>query len=301
MPSWPILPQHVRKTPQAAAPDLDLPRCLCINNRWFPFATETPRDHVSRLNGSKPEFQRNGSHDCLSLQPLAASLFSISPELSSQTMAAIPITGTKRKLSTPEVSTQKRSADPYSTSGLCTRCLELPLEKGLDLPLYNVEIKIADVGTYYRQPAVPSCNLCRLLCDSRITADSLFPDPHMSLDSDELCAFDVAYHNLWVDQNAKPKQRKRLFEGYHSRYLAVVPSGTNISRPLSNRILWVNGEMSKAFSFSADVALRSLKFPHHELLAQDSTSLWAKAGFNTANITTKARVRGSNVRLKDSG
>ncbi|KAF0320021.1 C6 transcription factor [Colletotrichum asianum] len=85
-----------------------------------------------------------------------------------------------------------------------------------------------------------------------MAAGDLFPDPEILLDSDELRVFDVAHHMLWVDHHGDTKERERLFKGYDFRYLAVVPSGTDIHLPNNREYM---GELEPASSRQKYVAL----------------------------------------------
>ncbi|KAK2762519.1 tol protein [Colletotrichum kahawae] len=143
-----------------------------------------------------------------------------------------------------------RPANPNHPSNFCAKCLELDLEKAFDNSANRVndwqswsqlDIKIANVGTYYRQPSVQSCHLCRLLCDSRLTTIAGLGRPKDAQDTDELRAFSVAEHNPWVNAEFDYTETRRLLEGDDARYLVVVPSGYGTDY-IETRLLKERGE-----------------------------------------------------------
>lgn len=163
-------------------------------------------------------------------------------------MAASPdTTDSRRRRPTFETPVRDRPANPNHPSNFCAKCLELDLEKAFDDSATQVndwkswsqlDIKIADVGTYYRQPSVQSCHLCCLLRDSRLETKVLVNRPEDAQDTDELRAFSVSRHNPWVNSELDYEETRCLLEGDDARYLVIVPSGSVIRTDyLDSRIM----------------------------------------------------------------
>ncbi|KAH9906862.1 heterokaryon incompatibility protein-domain-containing protein [Xylariomycetidae sp. FL2044] len=124
-------------------------------------------------------------------------------------------------------------------SALCSRCLELRLGEVLgdievpneeDRLLEGFDIKIADVGQYYRDRLGSDCNLCHILSASRISLDQLQVKPRGHEDADELRVFSL-YHDLaWIDHRGSVEVGRSVANlwrgrGINSLYLVVVPLG----------------------------------------------------------------------------
>lgn len=129
-------------------------------------------------------------------------------------------------------------------SSLCGRCLELRLEEAIG----NIEppgsftrrtaldVKIADVGQYYRQKSNNGCKLCHMLSVSRVTIDQASNKPRDCEDGDELHVFELCED---LSCSLRPSFRQGGFlRGRTSLYLAVVPSGFT----RNNEILGLHGE-----------------------------------------------------------
>lgn len=137
----------------------------------------------------------------------------------------------KRKLSSLDgpVEASHRTSPPHSN--LCTRCAELRLEEALiDMkpPVQRNEtlnVKIADVGQYYRRQRANGCKLCHLLSASRFTNDH--PDKE-SEDHDELHVFELWDSLSWIASfvwgSASGRGDVLILRGQGSLHLAVVPS-----------------------------------------------------------------------------
>lgn len=118
------------------------------------------------------------------------------------------------------------------SSSLCTECLKLRLEAALG----NIEppgcftrrgqaldVKIADVGQYYRQQPSYSCRLCHLLSLSRVTVQQPGSKWQDCKDEDELHVFELCED---LSCSLRPSFRRGgVLRGQSALYLAVVPSG----------------------------------------------------------------------------
>lgn len=128
--------------------------------------------------------------------------------------------------------------DP-SQSSLCARCAELRLEEALanvEPPVKDwerLDIKIADVGEYYRHQRANDCDLCHILSASRVEIRRLQDDEG----EDELHVYNLCDDLFWV-HNLGSGREFRLKNS--SLYLAVVPSG--FRPPFNCGILTVHGE-----------------------------------------------------------
>lgn len=121
----------------------------------------------------------------------------------------------------PAEAPHRRSPSQFS---LCARCTELPLEEALvnvelEPPVKDwkrLDIKIADVGQYYRHQPASNCDMCHILSTSRVYIQRREDYER----EDELHVYTLCDDLSWVDNLA-------LSPGYRlknsSLYLAVVP------------------------------------------------------------------------------
>lgn len=142
---------------------------------------------------------------------------------------SVEINPIKRKLSQLDDSAEGHNRIDPSESELCARCVALRLEDALGRIEYPEEytretfdVKIADVGVYYRQLSDHRCELCRILSASRVTVDHLPGEPQDGENADELHAFSLSDDLSWVGSHSS---RDKLLRRQTSLYLAVVPSG----------------------------------------------------------------------------
>lgn len=130
----------------------------------------------------------------------------------------------ERTLSDIDGPVEARHRTDPSQPSLCAKCAELRLEEALvDVkpPVDDrkgLDIKIADVGKYYRNQRANDCKLCHILSVSRLNIERLQDDEG----EDELHVYTLCDHLSWTLNFAAspeypPKNR--------ALYLAVVPSG----------------------------------------------------------------------------
>lgn len=134
------------------------------------------------------------------------------------------------------------TSSPNST--LCARCLDLRLEEALGnvkTPGHftrrgpALDIKIANVGHYYRQTQHHDCKLCHLLWVSRVSVDWPRDKPQDCEYGDELHVFELC-EDL---SSLRPSFRRGgVLRGLSALYLAVVPSGFT----RNNEVLELHGE-----------------------------------------------------------
>lgn len=130
--------------------------------------------------------------------------------------------------------------DP-SQSSLCTRCVGLRLEEALiDIKPpegsgERLDVKIADVGQFYRDQWTKDCNLCHMLAASRVTVKK--SQDHEG--TDELHVYNLSDDVPWVERST---YGRRFWQRYGSLclYLAVVPSG--FRRSYYKPVLRVHGD-----------------------------------------------------------
>lgn len=136
-------------------------------------------------------------------------------------------------------------------SNLCTRCQELHLEEALgsiEVPIRCslgsvFDVKIADVGHYYRDQWIYGCDLCHLLSASRVAVNQPPAKPTDYEKGDELHVYSLSDDLSWVDPSLRRHHTWRgLWRGHISLYLAVVPSGSTIFQRKNKEGLKLQGE-----------------------------------------------------------